>query len=106
MNNSAEWLKNYCNTNFYTKEKMKEIIDWEIWRMMAYYVNFIYIRDHNFNFATPEQLDMYLSYPETKERLYNLFLSVRDRNNKIKMAAKYIEMYYKDRRIRRNVIFQ
>ena len=49
---------------------------------------------------------MYLSYPETKERLYNLFLSVRDRNNKIKMAAKYIEMYYKDRRIRRNVIFQ
>ena len=106
MNNSAEWLKNYCNSSFYKKEKMEEMIDWEIWRMMAYYVNFLYMRDNNFNFPTLEQLDMYLSYPETKEILYNLFLSVDDRNDKMNMVAKFIEMYYNDRRERRNVVFQ
>lgn len=106
MNNSAEWLKNYCSCCNYSIEKMKEMIDWEIWRMIAYYVNFSYMKEHNFEFPPTKQLDLYISYPETKERLYSLFLSVDDKGKKAEIAAKYIRMYYTDRRIQRQVLFR
>ena len=106
MNNSAEWLRNYCSSDSYSSDKMKEMIDWEIWRMMAYYVNFLYMNDHNFNFPTHKQLDNYISYPEIKEKLYSLFMNIDDRDKIESFVAKYIGLYYKDRRVSRNVIFQ
>lgn len=106
MNNSAEWLKNYCLSETYSSAKMEEMIDWEIWRMMAYYVNILYMKDHNFSFPTPRQLDEYISCQEIKEQLYSLFINIDDRSEIEFLVAKYIGLYYKDRRMCRNVIFQ
>lgn len=105
MNNSAQWLKAYCISKDYSSEKIKEMLDWEIWRMMSYYLNFSYMKKHNFNFADWQQLGNYISTPSVKQTLCELFMSIDNPDKRSQLVVYYLNMYNNDREEKRIVIF-
>lgn len=105
MNNSAQWLKTYCKPKDYSSEKIKEMLDWEIWRMMAYYINFSYMQEHNFNFADWQQLGNYIATPSVKQALCELFMNIDNPDKRSQLVVYYLNMYNNDREEKRIVIF-
>lgn len=102
MNNSAEWLKNLADKNKYSTSDMRTILDWEIYRIMAYFVHALYMENNHYHFATELQLDEYLTSREIQDRLSSLFMDIPEKAKR-RMVALYIEMYYKDRRLKRKI---
>ena len=82
---------------------MTELLDWEISRMIGYYVNYLYLQEHQFSFASPKEIDEYLTYPSVKEKLVSLFMSAKT-SPELKVSM-YLKNYYADRRVKRNVVF-
>lgn len=103
LNNSAEYMRSYCTSDNFNANTMTELLDWEISRMIGYYVNYLYLQEHQFSFASPKEMDEYLTYPSVKEKLVSLFMSAKT-SPELKVS-KYLKNYYADRREKRNVVF-
>ena len=103
LNNSAEYMRSYCTSDNFNANTMTELLDWEISRMIGYYVNYLYLQEHQFSFASPKEIDEYLTYPSVKEKLVSLFMSAKT-SPELKVS-KYLKNYYADRREKRNVVF-
>lgn len=103
MNNSAIWLKMYVDSSMYDVTTMIKMLEWEITRTIAYYVNFSYMKENQFVFASDSQLDYYLSDPVVKAKLKSLLMSASD-SKKDKIIAYFLKKYFVDRRKKRMVI--
>ena len=111
INNSAAWLSDFVNKES-SPENIKEAIEWEIARHFGYLVNFRYLKENGFQFASQEELDIYINRNQVRNSLAALFMdfysdedSIRDNFSKrLDRVDRYIRMYYDDRRMKRNVL--
>lgn len=113
IQNSARWLSVYVRQD-HTMEELCEAIDWEIARHFGYLMNFHYMKNNNFQFPTPAELDYYIKEKHLKEYLSTLFISYSgepehgssktENFSREEMVEKYMKIYNDDRRMRRNVI--
>lgn len=104
MNNSAEWLKSIVEKEDYSNEKMIKALDWEIYRIMAYFVNAIYMDSHDLRFAQEKELDEFMTSSDIQNRLKSLFIN-KPPQDREEAVAKYIKIYYEDRRKMRKINF-
>lgn len=104
MNNSAEWLKSIVEKEDYSNEKMIKALNWEIYRIMAYFVNAIYMDSHDLRFAQEKELDEFMTSSDIQNRLKSLFIN-KPPQEREEAVAKYIKIYYEDRRKMRKINF-
>jgi len=113
LQNSASWLSSYVKEN-HSKEELCKAIDWEIARHFGYLINFHFLKNNNFQFATQSELDYYIKEKHLKEYLSTLFISYSGESShvagqpenysRMDMVEKYLKLYNDDRRMRRNVL--
>ena len=99
INNSSKWLTELINQNKLTVSEL----DWEISRYFGYLINLYYLREHDFNFASHDELDNYIDENFIKFRLTELFMSY-PANDRMKRVEYYIEKYQDDRRMKRAIL--
>lgn len=112
IQNSAEWLTSYVQEQ-HSYNELCDSIDWEIARHIGYLMNFKYLQNNNFQFPSQNELDYYIKEKHLKAYLSQLFMSYSgkpehdsgsENYSRMEMVDKYLEMYYDDRRMRRNVL--
>lgn len=120
IQNSSRWLDSYVREQ-HSKEEICDAIDWEIARHIGYLMNFHYVKNNGFSFPSQNQLDFYIREKHLKHYLSSLFMSYHEENQeekvengdneesskkseRMRMVEKYMEIYYNDRRERRNVL--
>ena len=112
IQNSSEWLAKYVQEK-HTYEEICNSIDWEIARHIGYLMNFLYLKNNNFQFPSQNELDYYIKEKHLKEYLSQLFISYsgesehtqyNDNYSRMEMVDKYLSMYYDDRRMCRRVL--
>ena len=103
INNSAEWLLEYSESADYKKDKMIEMLDWELTRYVGYYINFVFMKDHNFSFPSQLQIDTYIADRGVRNKFNLLFMSNTLEESK-ESVDRLIGQYYRDRREKRSVI--
>ena len=110
IENSSKWLCDYVKEPHSSKE-IGSAIDWEIARHFGYLMNFHYLKNNHFQFPSQNTLDYYIKEKHLKEYLSRLFLSYSSNTktndgkaSRMEMVDKYLEMYYDDRRMQRNVL--
>ena len=99
INNSAEWLKTTSESKGITAEQL----DWEITRYIGYLINFYYMRDHDFEFPNPKEMDLYIHEKSLVFKLTKLFMDY-DASDREKQVRNYINRYLDDRRMKRSVL--
>lgn len=99
INNSSKWLTELINQNKLTVSEL----DWEISRYFGYLINLYYLREHDFNFASHDELDNYIEENYIKFRLTELFMSYPD-NDRMKLVEYYMARYQDDRRMKRAIL--
>jgi hypothetical protein len=99
INNSSKWLTELINQNKLTVSEL----DWEISRYFGYLINLYYLREHDFKFASHDELDNYIDENFIKFRLTELFMSYKD-EDRMKQVDYYIEKYQDDRRMKRAIL--
>lgn len=102
MNNSAKWLTEVVQDNKFSIYEIIKFIDWELCRIMAYYVNALYMAEHDFCFASEEQITRYFLNKDIKCKLTSLCLSLEE-EEKQRFIAKCISAYFEDRRVKRKI---
>lgn len=112
IENSSKWLCDYVKEP-HTSKEIGSAIDWEIARQIGYLMNFHYLKNNHFQFPSQNTLDYYIKEKHLKEYMSRLFLSYPSNTetidgnkyaSRMEMVDKYLEMYYDDRRMRRNVL--
>lgn len=101
INNSSKWLTELINQNKLTVFEL----DWEISRYFGYLINLYYLREHDFKFASHDELDNYIDENFIKFRLTELFMSYKD-EDRMKQVEYYIEKYQDDRRMERAILIK
>ena len=99
INNSAEWLKTTSESKGITAEQL----DWEITRYIGYLINFYYMRDHDFEFPNPKEMDLYIHEKSLIFKLTKLFMDY-NASDREKQVRNYINRYLDDRRMKRSVL--
>ncbi|MEE0991171.1 MAG: hypothetical protein UIC45_07620 [Paludibacteraceae bacterium] len=99
INNSSKWLTELINQNKLTVSEL----DWEISRYFGYLINLYYLREHDFKFASHDELDNYIDENFIKFRLTELFMSY-PANDRMKRVEYYMESYQNDRRMKRAIL--
>lgn len=99
INNSAEWLKTTSESKGITAEQL----DWEITRYIGYLINFYYMRDHDFEFPNPKEMDLYIHEKSLVFKLTKLFMDY-NASDREKQVRNYINRYLDDRRMKRSVL--
>lgn len=99
INNSAEWLKTTSESTGITVEQL----DWEITRYIGYLINFYYMRDHDFEFPNPKEMDLYIHEKSLVFKLTKLFMDY-NASDREKQVRNYINRYLDDRRMKRSVL--
>lgn len=99
INNSAEWLKTTSESKGITAEQL----DWEITRYIGYLINFYYMRDHDFEFPNPKEMDLYIHEKSLIFKLTKLFMDY-NASGREKQVRNYINRYLDDRRMKRSVL--
>lgn len=99
INNSAEWLKTTSESKGITAEQL----DWEITRYIGYLINFYYMRDHDFEFPNPKEMDLYIHEKSLVFKLTKLFMDY-DASDREKQVRNHINRYLDDRRMKRSVL--
>lgn len=101
INNSSRWLRERIATT--GVRGRQEIIEWEITRHIGYLINMYYMKENEFNFASQNELDMFLNENSIKHRLTDLFMDYPAdvRNDEVDY---FLNKYYDDRRMRRDVL--
>ena len=112
IQNSSLWLSKYVREP-HTNEEICKAIDWEIARHIGYLMNIHYMQNNNFSFPSQNELDFYIREKHLKNYLAGMFMSYhgddKDKDGRcqilrMKMVNHYLDIYYDDRRERRNVI--
>lgn len=112
IQNSSMWLSKYVREP-HTNEEICKAIDWEIARHIGYLMNIHYMQNNNFSFPSQNELDFYIREKHLKNYLAGMFMSYhgddKDKDGRcqilrMKMVNHYLDIYYDDRRERRNVI--
>lgn len=104
MNNSAQWLEDYCKSEKYCTKNMIEKLEWELTRVLAYLCNFMYLKDHEFNFNTGIELNEYLASPQIKKKLRSLFSKEYSNDDKDKIIGLFLARYFRDRKEQKRVV--
>lgn len=99
INNSAEWLKTRSESTGITTEQL----DWEITRYIGYLINFYYMREHDFEFPNPKEMDLYIHEKSLVFKLTKLFMDY-NASDREKQVRNYINRYLDDRRMKRSVL--
>ena len=82
---------------------MLEMMEWELTRYFGYYINFLYLKDNDFSFPNPHQLDVYLSDKAVRHQLALLFMAETPEDG-IDLVHTFVKRYNDDRREKRNVL--
>lgn len=101
INNSSKWLTELINQNKLTVSEL----DWEISRYFGYLINLYYLREHDFKFASHDELDNYIDENFIKFRLTELFMSYED-TDRMKLVEYYMTRYQDDRRMKRAILIK
>ena len=104
MNNSAQWLEEYCKSKEYCTKDMIDMLEWELTRVLAYLCNFMYLKDHEFNFNTGIELNEYIASPKIKKKLRLLFSKEYPNDDKDKIIRHFLERYFCDRKEQSSVL--
>lgn len=99
INNSADWLMELSQNNRLSQEHVK----WEITRHLGYLVNVYYMKEHNFEFATQNELHRYIDEKNIKYKLTELFMDYEYDKRKEKVDY-FFNRYFDDRRKCRSVL--
>ena len=100
VNNSAVWLRRKAMAG----GNLRASLDWEIMRHIGYLVNLYYMRDNDFQFAEQFQLENYINENQIKAKLSSLFMCYDDVQSRLEGVDYFLNRYYNDRRIRRDVL--
>lgn len=105
INNSADYLARYSESTSYSSRNMLELLEWELTRYFGYYVNFCYMKDHDFQFPKPEQLDAYIDCNrDVHSSLCEVFMDEKGPVAKDILVNHYLQRYLTDRWKERSVI--
>lgn len=105
MNNSAQWLKENFQSKMLPNKELLDMLDWEITRMLAYYINFLYMKEHDFSFPNMRQVMDFSSRFVVNKILRSIFLKESEKE-KIRKVTYYLNRYYTDREIQRSIVYQ
>lgn len=83
---------------------MIEKLEWELTRVLAYLCNFMYLKDHEFNFNTGIELNEYLASPQIKKKLRSLFSKEYSNDDKDKIIGLFLARYFRDRKEQKRVV--
>lgn len=104
IQNSSKWLSTYM-LRPHTNEEIGEAIDWEIARHMGYLMNFHYLQNNQFQFPSQGELEYYIHEKHLKQYLTGLFMSYHGEGDRLTKVEEYLNLYFKDRRECRSVLF-
>lgn len=115
INNSAVYMEEYVvRSSGYTKEKMVEIIDWEIVRYLSYITRFwFFVENKSFVLPNNNQLDIFVKSNDVLEKMAKEMLpdgGTKEERDDLKKNIKdeldvYYNRYLDDRRKKREVLF-
>lgn len=103
INNSAAYLSSYAESDGCRKDKLIELMDWEIARNFGYYICFSYMKANNFQFPDPETILVYSMNHSIQKAFEQIYLSI-PKDKRHKDVAGYLNMYFNDREFKRNVV--
>ena len=100
INNSSHWLRERARS---AGNEILPDIEWEITRHIGYLINMYYMKTNEFSFASQNELDMFLNENSIKHRLTDLFMDYPAdiRGQEVNF---FLNKYYDDRRMRRDVL--
>ena len=104
IQNSSKWLSSYM-LRPHTNEEIGEAIDWEIARHIGYLMNFHYLQNNQFQFPSQGELEYYIHEKHLKQYLTGLFMSYHGEGDRLTKVEEYLNLYFKDRRECRSVLF-
>ena len=104
IQNSSKWLSSYM-LRPHSCAEIGEAIDWEIARHMGYLMNFHYLQNNQFQFPSQDILEKYIEEMHLRDYLTCLFMSYDGKGEKMTMVNEYLNLYFKDRRVCRSVLF-
>lgn len=114
INNSAAYMEEFVSSSDYTKEKMVEIIDWEIVRYLSYITRFwFFVENKSFVLPNNNQLDIFVKSNDVLEKMAKEMLpdgETKEKRDDLKNNIKdelnvYYNRYLNDRRKEREVLF-
>ena len=114
INNSAAYMEEFVSSSDYTKEKMVEIIDWEIVRYLSYITRFwFFVENKSFVLPNNNQLDIFVKSNDVLEKMAKEMLpdgGTKEERDDLKKNIKdeldvYYNRYLDDRRKKREVLF-
>lgn len=103
INNSAAYLSSYAESDGCRKDKLIELMDWEIARNFGYYICFSYMKANNFQFPDPETILVYSMNHSIQKAFEQIYLNI-PKDKRHKDVVDYLNMYFNDREFKRTVV--